>query len=125
MIRTSTRQEFRPRVITIAAAALTDTDIACLVADSRLVEAPYADDTVTRTIEPISLSKWLKCCEEEIEILGRKALFDRSHFVTAVFIYGGDFKHLIETGNYETFFWQLVMSAVCLASQTKLLIILH
>lgn len=80
----------------------------CLT-DSQIIEPPYADDTTTRTIEPISLSKWLKCCEEEIELLGRKALFDRLEFASAVSIYGGDFKHLIETGNYETFFWQLVI----------------
>jgi len=60
-------------------------------------------------MEPISLSKWLKCCEEEIELLGRKALFDQSHFATAVFVYGGDFTHLIESGSYETYFWQLVI----------------
>lgn len=41
-------------------------------------------------------------------MLGRKALFDEAHFVTEVFIYGGDFEHLIEGGQYETYFWQLV-----------------
>ena len=87
------------------------------VSDSQLIEAPYADDTATRTIEPISLSKWLKCCEEELETVGRKALFDNDDsaktsggyvFTTRVFIYGGDFKHRIESGRYEVFLWQLV-----------------
>lgn len=78
-------------------------------ADSQLVSAPYSDDTVTRTIEPISLSKWLKGAEEEIESVGRKALFEGlSHFTTSVFVYGGDFKNCIENDTYETFFWQLV-----------------
>lgn len=73
------------------------------------MEAPYSDDTVTRTIEPISLSKWLKCAEEEIETVGRKALFEaHSHFTTSVFVYGGDYKNCIESDTYETFFWQLV-----------------
>lgn len=77
-------------------------------ANSQLIKPPYSDDTVTRTVKPISLSKWLKGAEEEIETVGRKALFEGfSHFTTGVYVYGGDFKHRIENDSYETFFWQL------------------
>lgn len=71
------------------------------------------DDNRTVNIDPISLSKWLQCHDEEIDQIGHRTLFDESYgFTTRVQIYGGDFKHCIRSDKkddrFEIFLWQMV-----------------
>ncbi|KAH9426902.1 hypothetical protein DERP_003004 [Dermatophagoides pteronyssinus] len=84
--------------------------------NSQLIEAPYMDDNRTENVDPISLSKWLQCYDEEIDQIGHRTLFNESHgFTTQVYIYGGNFKHCIRSDKkldrFEIFIWQMVGSA--------------
>lgn len=72
------------------------------------------DDNRTENVDPISLSKWLQCYDEEIDQIGHRTLFNESHgFTTKVYIYGGNFKHCIRSDKkldrFEIFIWQMVI----------------
>ena len=76
------------------------------ISDSKLIPAPYSEDSSKQLITPFDLFEWIENNKKQIDENGCKELFGDG-FKSEIKVFGGNGRHEFQN-QFETFFLQIV-----------------